>query len=206
MPLTLLLGGARSGKSALAVQMAVEQSAPVVFLATGEGRDHEMAARIDAHRLERPAGWETVEEPRHLLRAITDVREGSFLVIDCLTLWIANLLETTQPAEIERAAAAAAAAVAAARSSGTVAISNEVGMGLVPIDPLGRLYRDLLGRVNAIWADAADRPFLVVAGRTVALEQPPPASELTPDQRGESPPTGGPVAELRALAAALTRS
>jgi adenosylcobinamide kinase/adenosylcobinamide-phosphate guanylyltransferase len=175
MPLTLLLGGARSGKSALTVRLAAGQSAPVVFLATGEGRDQEMAARIEAHRLERPAGWQTVEEPRQLLHAITSVSEGSFLVIDCLTLWISNLLETTEPPEIERQAAAAAEA-AAVRPGQTVAVSNEVGMGLVPMDPLGRRYRDLLGRVNTIWARAAEQALLVVAGRTLALDQPPAAS------------------------------
>jgi adenosyl cobinamide kinase/adenosyl cobinamide phosphate guanylyltransferase len=164
--LTLLLGGARSGKSRLAVRLASERGRPVVFLATGEAGDDEMADRIARHRAERPPGWTTVEEPVALRAAIAAAPAGSTLVVDCLSLWVANLLDVRTAAEIE-AEAAAAAALAAARD--TIAVSNEVGLGVVPATPSGRAYRDVLGRVNAIWAEAAVEAYLVVAGRRLPL-------------------------------------
>ena len=166
----LLLGGARSGKSRLAVRLATETGAPVVFLATGEAGDDEMADRIARHRAERPAGWTTVEEPLALREAIAAAPPDAALVVDCLSLWVANLLESRPAAEIE-AEAAAAAALAAGRTK-TIAVSNEVGLGVVPATPLGRAYRDVLGRVNAVWADAAAEAYFVVAGRVMPLETP----------------------------------
>jgi adenosyl cobinamide kinase/adenosyl cobinamide phosphate guanylyltransferase len=162
MSLTFLLGGARSGKSSLAVRLAGKSGAPVVFVATGEARDAEMAERIARHRAERPAGWETVEEPLALAAALAAAPGDSCVVVDCLSLWVANLLERGEEAD-------GAAAVAAARPGATIAVSNEVGLGIVPATPLGRRYRDVLGRVNAIWADAAAETFLVVAGRRLRL-------------------------------------
>jgi adenosyl cobinamide kinase/adenosyl cobinamide phosphate guanylyltransferase len=164
VPLTLLLGGARSGKSALALRLAAARE-PVVFLATGEPRDREMETRIDRHRRERPATWRTIEEPLRLREAIEGVPPAQTLVIDCLSLWVANLLERGEPVDD------AAAAVAAARGGTTIAVSNEVGLGLVPATPLGRDYRDVLGRVNALWAEAAERVYFVVAGRALPLER-----------------------------------
>ncbi|HEY4346488.1 MAG TPA: bifunctional adenosylcobinamide kinase/adenosylcobinamide-phosphate guanylyltransferase [Gaiellaceae bacterium] len=169
MTLTLLIGGARSGKSALAVRRALAYS-DVVFLATGEARDEEMAERIDRHRDERPAGWHTVEEPLRLAEAIGEVAVDACLIVDCLSLWVANLIEHPA-AEIEREAIAAAE-LAAHRSGPTIAVTNEVGLGIVPVTPLGRAYRDALGRVNAIWASAAAEALFVVAGRTLRLERP----------------------------------
>jgi adenosylcobinamide kinase / adenosylcobinamide-phosphate guanylyltransferase len=171
MAFVLLTGGARSGKSQLAVRMASEQEAPVVFLATGEGRDPEMDARIAEHRRERPARWRTVEEAVHLREAIESVSEEDCLIVDCLTLWTANAMEALGAAATE-AQAAAAAAVAKHRRGTTVAVSNEVGLGIVPDNAVAREYRDLLGRVNALWAEAADRAYLVLAGRAVALSVP----------------------------------
>jgi adenosyl cobinamide kinase/adenosyl cobinamide phosphate guanylyltransferase len=168
MPLVLLLGGARSGKSTLALRLAAAHE-PVVFLATGEAGDDEMAERIALHRSERPPHWTTVEEPLRLLAAIEQVPDGSCLIVDCLSLWVANLLEA-DPAAVEPEAAAAAAA-AAARSGTTIVVSNEVGLGLVPMSPVGRRYRDVLGRVNATWAAASERALLVVAGRVLPLER-----------------------------------
>ncbi len=166
--LTLLLGGARSGKSSLAVELARAAGAPVVFIATGEARDDEMAERIARHRAERPAGWTTVEEPSELAAAIAAAPDGTCTVVDCLSLWVANILDGGAAA-VE--AAAAEAVLAATRRPGrTIAVSNEVGLGIVPATPLGRAYRDVLGRVNAIWAGSADEAFLVVAGRRLRLE------------------------------------
>ena len=162
MSLVVLLGGARSGKSARAVSMAAAVGAPVVFVATGEARDAEMAARIDAHRRERPAGWTTVEEPHDLRAALEAAPAGATVVVDCLSLWVANLLEQgAEPDDL--------APVAAARTGLTIAVSNEVGLGIVPANELARRFRDVLGRVNAAWVDASDQAFFCVAGRAIAL-------------------------------------
>jgi adenosylcobinamide kinase/adenosylcobinamide-phosphate guanylyltransferase len=167
--LVVLLGGARSGKSAFAVRLAQAEGGPVTFLATGEPGDEEMAERIRLHRAERPADWSTVEEPLELQAAIARAPEGDTLVIDCLSLWVANALERGAEEQLEDVARAAAA-TAAGRSGLTVAVSNEVGLGIVPVTPLGRRYRDVLGRVNAVWVDASERALLVVAGRALPLE------------------------------------
>jgi adenosylcobinamide kinase / adenosylcobinamide-phosphate guanylyltransferase len=171
MPLVMLIGGARSGKSSLALRMARTQPAPVVVIATAQAEDDDMAARIARHREERPASWETVEEPLALGEAIARVQADRCLIIDCLTLWTANMLEERTPGEVE-SAAAAAASQAAGRTALTVTVSNEVGLGIVPEHPLGRSYRDLLGRVNTIWAGAAHRSYLLVAGQVLALSPP----------------------------------
>ena len=168
MPLVLLIGGARSGKSELALRLAREQTAPVVFVATGEAGDDEMTARIDQHRRERPTTWQTIEEPLQLRETLERIDEKSCVIVDCLTLWAANALERLGAADAETHAGAAAA-TAAARSGLTIAVSNEVGLGLVPDNPLGRSYRDLLGRVNTLWAGAAERAYLLVAGRALPL-------------------------------------
>lgn len=168
MSLVLLIGGARSGKSALALRLAREQQASVVFVATGEPGDHEMAARIEQHRRERPSSWQTIEEPLHLQDTLAAIDQRSCVVIDCLTLWAANALERLGAADAAKEAAAAAEQ-AGARTGLTIAVSNEVGLGLVPDNPLGRNYRDLLGRVNTLWAEAAERAYLLVAGRALPL-------------------------------------
>ena len=167
MALLLLIGGARSGKSSLAVRLAGEHAVPVVFIATAEARDDtEMADRIALHRAERPAGWTTIEEPVRLRESLEAAPAESCIVVDCLSLWVANLIERGDDAEED---AAAAAKVAADRSAPTIAVTNEVGMGVVPATPLGRAYRDVLGRVNAIWAGAADESYFVVAGKALRL-------------------------------------
>ena len=165
--LTFLLGGARSGKSSLAVELAERLGGPVTFVATARAGDQEMAARIAAHRVGRPGTWTTVEEPIRLIEAL-EAAEGT-VVVDCLSLWVANLLEA-QVAKIEEQAVAAASV--AARRERTIAVSNEVGLGVVPATPLGRRYRDVLGRVNAAWAEAAQVTLLVVAGRALPLASP----------------------------------
>src|SRR5438552_14943766 len=123
MSLVFLIGGARSGKSSLAVRLAAESGASVVFIATGEPRDAEMAERVDRHRAERPTEWETIEEPVALRGALEATPRESCVVVDCLSLWVANLLETGVE-EVEREARAAAA-VAVARAAPTVAVTYE---------------------------------------------------------------------------------
>jgi adenosylcobinamide kinase / adenosylcobinamide-phosphate guanylyltransferase len=171
MALTFLLGGARSGKSRLAVRAAEEWGGPVLFVATGRAGDAEMAARVERHRAERPARWSTLEEPVALAEALRTADAQSCVVVDCLSLWVANLLELRWEDEAVEAEAGSAAAAAADREAPTVVVSNEVGLGVVPATPLGRRYRDVLGRVNATFAAAADEPLFVVAGRKLRLDE-----------------------------------
>ena len=169
MPLTVLIGGARSGKSSLAVELASRQRAPVVFVATAEGRDEEMAKRIASHRAARPPEWTTIEAPLDLTGVLSSLPADACVVVDCLTLWVSNLMEAGRDVAV---VGAEAAAVAAARPGLTIAVTNEVGSGIVPGDAGTRLYRDLLGSVNTTWVGAAERALLMVAGRAVPLVTP----------------------------------
>ena len=169
MTLVLLLGGARSGKSALAVERGRAWDGPVTLIATGEAGDAEMAERIRRHQAERPAAWSTVEEPLDLAGALARLDRESAALIDCLSLWVANLLGRGDRDDVVEDQSRSVAEQAAARGGLTVAVSNEVGLGVVPATPLGRRYRDVLGRVNAIWAAAADEAHFVVAGRPLRL-------------------------------------
>jgi adenosylcobinamide kinase/adenosylcobinamide-phosphate guanylyltransferase len=173
MALRLLLGGARSGKSALAIRLAKAWDGPVVFVVTAEARDAEMAERIERHRRDREADWKTVEEPVELVAALSGIVDDAFVVVDCLTLWVANLMEAGWAEDVVEQAARQAASVLAARTAPAVVVSNEVGLGVVPETELGRSYRDVLGRVNAAFADAAETAHLVVAGRVLDLGAPP---------------------------------
>ncbi len=171
MTLQVLLGGARSGKSSLALRAAAAQATAVVFVATGSPGDDEMATRIARHRAERPAAWATVEEPVDLVGALAAIPTEATVIIDCLTLWLANVVADQTDDAIERHAIEAVE-IACRRDGLTVVVSNEVGSGIVPVDAGVRRYRDLLGRVNTLWAAAADEAWLVVAGRLLALERP----------------------------------
>lgn len=169
--LTLLLGGARSGKSTLAVEIGERTDGPVVFVATAEAFDDDLRSRIDRHRAERPA-WPTVEAPVDLATAVSGLESGATAIVDCLTVWLANLLhhvpdEQARAEHIERFLAALAQ-----RQGPTVVVSNEVGLGLHPETPLGREYRDELGRLNQRVAAQADRVMLLVAGRALPLTDP----------------------------------
>ena len=170
MSLVVLLGGARSGKSRLAVELAAASAGAVVVVATAEALDAEMAERIDAHRRERATGWTTIEEPLDLEGALSAVATGATCVLDCLSLWVSNLLMRGDEAEAIEAASRACATTAAAREGTTIAVTNEVGLGIVPATPLGRRYRDVLGSVNRAWVESAERAAFVVAGRVVPLE------------------------------------
>jgi adenosyl cobinamide kinase/adenosyl cobinamide phosphate guanylyltransferase len=173
MPLRLLLGGARSGKSALAVRLADSWSGPVVFVATAEARDADMADRIEQHRRDRPARWTTVEEPVDLVAALGEAPEDALVLVDCLSLWVANAMEAGWGEERIHEAARTGATLLSGRASPSVVVSNEVGLGVVPATELGRTYRDVLGRVNAEFAEAADSAQLIVAGRALELGSPP---------------------------------
>ena len=180
MSLVVLLGGARSGKSDLAASLASESGAPVSFVATGEALDEEMTARIDRHRSERPTDWTTFEEPLELRRALEAIDRDLDLR---RRLPLALGLEPAAPRDAHDAVtgeAGTCASVAATRPGLTIAVSNEVGLGVVPATPLGREYRDLLGAVNRTWVEAADRAAFVVAGRSLALER---GASLLPERR-----------------------
>jgi adenosyl cobinamide kinase/adenosyl cobinamide phosphate guanylyltransferase len=161
----VLVGGARSGKSQLALEHARVAGAPVVFIATAEAGDEEMAEKIRRHQADRPADWKTIEQPLDLVGAIESVPDGATAIVDCLSLWVANILDKDGVEERGEAAAR----VAASRTGLTVAVTNEVGLGIVPDNALARRYRDVLGRVNAVWAAAADEAYFVVAGRALRL-------------------------------------
>jgi len=164
--LVVYVGGARSGKSRLALERARAHRANVVYIATGEALDDEMADRIARHKAERPAEWETVEEPVELERAVAGAPPEATVVVDCLSLWVANVFETAPAEEL----AERAVVRAAERPGLTIAVTNEVGLGIVPDNALARRYRDVLGRVNATWAAAAGETYFVVAGRAMRLE------------------------------------
>jgi len=177
MALTLLLGGARSGKSQLAVRIAATWRGPVTVIATGEARDGEMRERIERHRRSRPADWQVIEEPLDLERALSSVASEACILIEDLTLWTSNLLLGGSPDEEIRRRNREAASIAASRRAPTIAVSNEVGSGIVPTNAMARRYRDVLGEVNRLWAEAADHCALVVAGRILPLRD---AAEALP--------------------------
>jgi adenosylcobinamide kinase/adenosylcobinamide-phosphate guanylyltransferase len=169
----LILGGARSGKSRYGLSLAESLPAPRLFLATGEARDAEMVARINAHQAERGAGWETREVPLELPEAVSDgqgQRYGAILV-DCLTMWLANLMLREDPsAEGLESAGRRLLALLDRVATPTIFISNEVGLGIVPESPLSRQYRDWLGWLHQQVAQAADLVVLVVAGLPLTLK------------------------------------
>lgn len=165
-----VLGGARSGKTGVALARAEASGLAPVMVATAQAFDDEMAARIAAHRAERGDRWGVIEEPSALARVLGEVAGPErILVVDCLTLWLSNIVlaERDAEAEIETLTAAFAAA-----AGPIVVVSNEVGLGIVPENALGRRFRDLQGRLNRSIAAAADRVTLVVAGLEMVLKTP----------------------------------
>lgn len=160
----VLTGGARSGKSRLALTLAEGFEGPIDFVATAEPGDDDMARRIARHRAERGPRYRTTEAPIELVAAVTGLSPGGAIVIDCLTLWCANLIFAELDDEaIERSGAGLVAALGASGRS-TFVVTNEVGLGIVPGDALSRRYRDVLGRLNQRVAAGSDRVTLLVAG------------------------------------------
>jgi len=164
--LTLVLGGARSGKSRYAESLITALPPPWIYVATAESGDEEMAARIESHRQRRDAQWRTIEAPRELAKALSACGDEPVLV-DCLTLWLSNLM--LAEANIEKEIAQLEKALRSARARlGLVA--NEVGSGIVPSYPLGRRFRDLQGTLNQRIAASAERVILMVAGLPLVLK------------------------------------
>jgi adenosylcobinamide kinase/adenosylcobinamide-phosphate guanylyltransferase len=169
--ITFLVGGARSGKSSLAVAIGRTHDGSVVFVATAQPFDDDMRSRIDTHRDERP-GWPTVEAPLDLAAAIHGAPRSALMIVDCLTVWVGNLFVHLPVPTLRASAYDAALDAVVARPGPTVVVSNEVGLGLHPDTPIGREYRDELGRLNQRMAAVADRSLLLVAGRAVPLSDP----------------------------------
>jgi adenosylcobinamide kinase/adenosylcobinamide-phosphate guanylyltransferase len=165
----LILGGARSGKSALAERLAAECGEPVVYVATATASDAEMAERIRQHRARRPASWRTMERRLGLCAALAEEQvQPATVVVEDLTLLLSNVMEQDVDGAEARARDEVAALVGLEAS--VILVSNEVGMGLVPTAALGRQFRDALGRLNQAAAAACDEVFLVVAGLPLRLK------------------------------------
>ncbi len=165
---TLILGGARSGKSAFAESLVLKSGLNPVYLATGAAFDAEMEERIARHRQSRGEGWLTVEEPRHITEAIKrEAAADRAILIDCLTLWLSNLMFAE--AEIEAETETLVDAILQA-SGPIVLVSNEVGSGIVPENALARRFRDAQGRLNRRIAEAVDQVILVTAGLPLVLK------------------------------------
>ncbi|HET8578455.1 MAG TPA: bifunctional adenosylcobinamide kinase/adenosylcobinamide-phosphate guanylyltransferase [Methylomirabilota bacterium] len=180
----LILGGARSGKSRYALAEATSERRRTAFLATARAQDGDMAARIARHRGERPDSWTTLEEPHDLVAACRRLAiRHDLILIDCLTLWVSNLLERGDSDEAVLAAADDLAKLIGERTVSLILVSNEVGAGVHPPTEIGLRFRDLLGMVNQRVAAAAERVTLMVAGLPVVVKtlSPPPDHERAPE-------------------------
>jgi len=172
--ISLVLGGARSGKSRFAEGLLADHPGGRIYLATAEPGDAEMRRRIEEHRRRRGSGWRTVEAPLEIAGVIAGAGEESVL-LDCLTLWLSNLMRAGRDpgqatGELRRALARATSAV--------VLVSNEVGLGIVPDNALARDFRDEAGRLNQAMAEAADRVFFLAAGLPLTLKDSPARSAI----------------------------
>ena len=180
MKTTLIIGGARSGKSTLAQEMALKAGGNVLFVATAEAGDEDMKKRIEMHRKSRPAGWTTLEVTRHVGSRITrNKTRVKTVIIDCITLLVNNIFmrydENTDAdlAQKEVTAEIKALLDCIDRSDARfIIVTNEVGLGIVPADRVSRIYRDMLGRANQILAEYADEVLLLAAGIPLAIKSP----------------------------------
>jgi adenosylcobinamide kinase / adenosylcobinamide-phosphate guanylyltransferase len=166
-PLTLVLGGARSGKSRHAESLIAALPPPWIYLATAAAGDAEMAERITLHRARRGKDWQTIEAPHDLAAALTGAASNAPLLVDCLTLWLSNLMLAEADVEAETAHLETALA---SRRAPVILVSNEVGAGIVPDNALARRFRDLQGRLNQRMAARADRVVLMVAGLPLVVK------------------------------------
>jgi adenosylcobinamide kinase / adenosylcobinamide-phosphate guanylyltransferase len=171
--LILATGGSRSGKSSFALRRAAKCEAPRMFLATAQASDGEMARRIAAHQKARPAGWGLVEEPLRVPEALAAaLRQASTVVLDCVTIWISNLILSREGFDEAQAAREAQALVQSARvaSRTVIVVTNEVGCGVVPDNELARRFRDCAGRANQVIAAASDEVYLLASGIPLKLK------------------------------------
>ncbi len=164
----LIIGGARSGKSGYAEDLASAHHGRRVYIATAEAGDEEMAMRIEAHRARRGEDWVTIEEPLELISALrTAASEDAFVLVDCLTLWLSNLMLARRDVGSE---VADLCDVMKALPGRICLVSNEVGLGIVPDTPLGRCFRDEAGFANQMVAREADEVLFMVAGLPMRLK------------------------------------
>ena len=183
----LVLGGARSGKSRHALEQARQHGPRVAFLATARALDGDMASRIARHRAERPPRWTTIEEPHEVGAACRRAaRSHDLVVIDCVTVWVSNLMERGDDDAMVLAAADGLAKLLRERLVSVILVSNEVGEGVHPPTELGRRFRDLLGLVNQRLAAAADRVTLMVAALPLTVKDAPLPS--APNDRSHEAP------------------
>ena len=176
--LILLLGGARAGKSAYAMGLAQDGECAsgneICFIATAQGLDEDMTKRIACHRAERPTNWRTIEEPCQIDEALKQASEARIVIVDCLTLFVSNWLmrheDEHECEQFVRRITRNFLALAQTRQQTIICVSNEVGLGVVPDARLGRVFRDLLGRVNQEFAAAADEVYLLIAGLPLKLK------------------------------------
>jgi len=167
----LILGGARSGKSARGEELVRATGGRPVYVATAEIRDDEMRLRVERHRLDRGPDWTTVEEPLDLPGALRAAPDAAPVLVDCLTLWLSNLMEAGR--DVGRATDALVETLARPRGL-VVLVANEVGWGIVPDNALARAFRDEAGRLNRRLAASVERVELVVAGIPMIIKRPPP--------------------------------
>ncbi|HWJ95126.1 MAG TPA: bifunctional adenosylcobinamide kinase/adenosylcobinamide-phosphate guanylyltransferase [Telluria sp.] len=179
---TLILGGARSGKSGLAERLANETGKPVTYLATATAGDAEMQQRIGHHRARRPAAWHTIEEPLALAQTLRSAcAPGSIVLVDCLTLWLTNLIFSSGEQYPDTGAIALPRTFIDERQAlldfldepaqgDVIFVSNEVGMGIVPLGAVSRLFTDEAGRLNQDVAVRCDRVIFVAAGLPLVLK------------------------------------
>ena len=164
---TLVLGGARSGKSVYAEKLLEESGKPMVYIATGEARDDEMIERIFQHQARRGAEWTTIEAPLDVCGALLEAGSGKIILLDCITLWVANMMavELNIEAEVHKFCD-----LLAVSDSDVVIVSNEVGLGIVPDNTLARKFRDEAGRANQMIANACDRVVFIAAGQALLMK------------------------------------
>ncbi|MBL7127344.1 MAG: bifunctional adenosylcobinamide kinase/adenosylcobinamide-phosphate guanylyltransferase [Dehalococcoidales bacterium] len=179
---TLIIGGARSGKSHYAMELARKASGPVLFVATAEALDEEMRQRIEEHRRTRPAAWRTLEVPTRVGDGVRQkIGDAQVVIIDCITLLVNNILsQHYTPGSRQKAADIIEQAVVDEISAliecfhkieaNFIMVSNDVGSGIVPADGMSRLYRDLLGKANQMLAQSADEVIMMVAGIPLPLK------------------------------------
>lgn len=184
---TLITGGARSGKSTFAEQLAAHPGRPVIYIATAQVLDDEMALRVEKHKQQRPSNWQLIEEPFNIPTVLERIRnEDAIVLLDCVTIWLSNLMlktlsstpesvfpDTLTPeAEEEILVQVQKAATLAQKiAPKVIMVTNEVGQGIVPDNPMARSYRDLAGRSNQLLAHQADKVFWVVAGYPLEIKQ-----------------------------------
>ncbi len=188
----LITGGARSGKSRYAQELAHRSPQPVLFVATAQAGDDEMKRRIEAHQRERPSGWTTIETPLDVGRSTRQNIGGARTVlVDCVTLLVSNIIGkagAAAPSQIEEEVSREISEliqVIQESSASFIIVTNEVGLGLVPDNPLGRLYRDLLGKANQMLAAQASEVYFMVSGLPLAVK--PPRYIRLPGRPGASP-------------------